>query len=197
MPELSVWAPAAHRVRVRITDAEGAGSETELTPDPVGGWWRADCDAAHPGADYGFLLDDSDDLLPDPRSRRQPAGVHGPSRVYADDFAWSDQHWTGRALPGAVIYELHVGTFTEAGNFDAAVDRLDHLVDLGVTHVELLPVNSFNGTHNWGYDGVAWYAVQETYGGPQALKRFVNACHSRRLAVVLDVVYNHLGPSGN
>ena len=111
-------------------------------------------------------------------------------------FRWTDAAWTGRALPGSVIYELHLGTFTPEGTFDAAIDRLDHLVDLGVDLVELLPVNAFNGVHNWGYDGVCWYAVHEPYGGPDGMKRFVDACHDRGLGVIQDVVYNHLGPSG-
>ena len=112
-------------------------------------------------------------------------------------FGWTDAGWTGRPLAGGVIYELHIGTFTHDGTLDAAIDRLDHLVDLGVTLVELLPVNAFNGRWNWGYDGVLWYAVQETYGGPEAYQRFVDAAHARGLAVIQDVVYNHLGPSGN
>src|SRR5918993_1544848 len=112
-------------------------------------------------------------------------------------YEWRDQAWTGRQLPGAVIYELHLGTFTPEGTFDAAIERLDHLVHLGIDLVELLPVNAFNGTHNWGYDGVLWYAVHEGYGGPAAYQRFVDACHVRGLAVLQDVVYNHLGPSGN
>jgi len=123
--------------------------------------------------------------------------VHQPGRFYADDFAWTDTSWPGHDLPDSVIYELHIGTFTRTGTFDAAIERLDHLVELGVTHVELLPVNDFNGTWNWGYDGVLWYAVHEPYGGPDGLKRFVDACHGAGLAVVLDVVYNHLGASGN
>ncbi|MDR1998732.1 MAG: malto-oligosyltrehalose trehalohydrolase, partial [Frankiaceae bacterium] len=112
-------------------------------------------------------------------------------------ICWGDQRWTGRPLPGAIIYELHIGTFTEPGTFDAAIGRLDHLARLGVTHVELLPVNAFNGEWNWGYDGVGWYAVQHSYGGPDGFLRFIDACHARGLAVILDVVYNHLGPSGN
>ena len=151
-----------------------------------------------PGTDYAFLLDDSDEAVPDPASRWQPDGVHGPSRVYDQDaYEWHDRDWTGRDLTGAVVYELHVGTFTPGATFDSAIERLDHLVELGITHVELLPVNAFNGVWNWGYDGVGWYAVHEPYGGPDGLKRFVDAAHERGLAVVLDVVYNHLGPSGN
>lgn len=160
-------------------------------------WWHADV-AAQPDSRYGFVLDDDPTVLPDPRSPRQPAGVHEPSQLAVlDESVWTDQAWTGRQLAGAVVYELHTGTFTEAGTFDAAIERLDYLVELGVTHVEIMPVNAFNGVHNWGYDGVLWYAVHEPYGGPGGLQRLVDACHARGLAVVLDVVYNHLGPSGN
>ena len=149
--------------------------------------------------DYGYLLDDAETPRPDPRSRRQPDGVHGLSRASFDPAAheWHDDGWTGRQLAGGVIYELHIGTFTPEGTLDSAIERLDHLVELGVDFVELLPVNAFNGTHNWGYDGVLWYAVHEAYGGPAAYQRFVDACHARGLAVIQDVVYNHLGPSGN
>jgi maltooligosyltrehalose trehalohydrolase len=123
--------------------------------------------------------------------------VHGVSRVYDHGaFEWTDSMWRGRQLPGAVLYELHIGTFTPDGTFDAAIERLDHLVELGIDLVELLPVNAFNGEHNWGYDGVCWFAPHEPYGGPDGLKRFVDACHARGLGVVLDVVYNHFGPSG-
>jgi maltooligosyltrehalose trehalohydrolase len=194
-----VWAPRAERVRVRVGDSEHELARVDADPaGPDAGRWRADVPDVEPGADYAYLLDDADEPLPDPRSRQQPAGVHGPSRVYDDAaYQWQDGGWTGRALPGAVVYELHVGTFSPAGTFDGAIERLDHLVGLGVDFVELLPVNGFNGTHNWGYDGVAWYAVHEPYGGPDGLKRFVDACHGRGIGVVLDVVYNHLGPSGN
>jgi maltooligosyltrehalose trehalohydrolase len=200
MPEVGVWAPNAARVRVSIAaPGEPIGDPTlAIDLQPAGcGWWRADVSEALPGRDYGFLLDDNEQVLPDPRSRRQPRGVHEPSRFYADDFAWTDDNWPGHGLPDSVIYELHIGTFTGAGTFDAAIQRLDHLVELGVTHVEILPVNDFNGEWNWGYDGVLWYAVHEPYGGPDGLKRFVDACHGAGLAVVLDVVYNHLGASGN
>ncbi|MCR6486033.1 malto-oligosyltrehalose trehalohydrolase [Amycolatopsis sp. OK19-0408] len=183
----SVWAPAARRVRVSVD----AGVHEMTAGD--GGWWHAEAE----GVNYAFLLDGSDDRLPDPRSKRQPHGVHRESRVYDHaEFEWTDDAWHGRQLPGGVVYELHIGTFTEGGTFDAAVDRLDHLVELGITHVEVLPVNSFDGTAGWGYDGVLWGAVHEPYGGPDGFKRFVDAAHARGLAVVLDVVYNHLGPSG-
>jgi maltooligosyltrehalose trehalohydrolase len=173
------------------------GDDTVELTSAGDGWWWANA-VAPPGTDYAYLLDDSDTPRPDPRSRWQPAGVHGPSRVYDEDaFAWSDGEWAGRGLVGAVIYELHIGTFTPGATFDSAIERLDHLVRLGITHVEVLPVNAFNGVWNWGYDGVGWYAVHEPYGGPDGFKRFVDACHARGLGVVLDVVYNHLGPSGN
>jgi maltooligosyltrehalose trehalohydrolase len=185
---MKVWAP--HRDRVRLL-ADGATHE--LARDERG-WWHT---AVEPAGDYAFLLDDDATPLPDPRSRWQPTGVHGPSCRYDHDaFAWTDQSWAGRPLAGAVLYELHLGTFTAAGTFDAAVDRLDHLVDLGVDFVEVMPVNAFDGTAGWGYDGVLWGAVHEPYGGPDGFKRFVDACHSRGLGVLLDVVYNHLGPSG-
>ena len=192
----SVWAPEASQVRA-VVGTDGDRIE-ELVPEvDRPGWWRLDADLV-PGTRYGYLLDDTDTAVPDPRSQRLPDGVHGLTEVY-DDTAhrWQDGSWPGRQLPGAVIYEMHVGTFTKGATLDSAIERLDHLVSLGISHVELLPLNAVNGVWNWGYDGVAWYAVHEPYGGPDALKRFVDACHGRGLAVVLDVVYNHLGPSGN
>ncbi|MET0316223.1 MAG: malto-oligosyltrehalose trehalohydrolase [Rhodococcus fascians] len=186
-----VWAPTPTTVRVDVNGTVHAMTRGD------GGWWHADVDAS-PDARYGFVLDDDPAVIPDPRSPRQPDGVHAPSQLHTlDPSGWTDSSWTGRQLPGGVIYELHIGTFTSEGTFDAAIERLDHLVDLGVTFVEVMPVNGFNGTHNWGYDGVLWYTVHEGYGGPDGLQRFVDACHARGLAVVLDVVYNHLGPSGN
>lgn len=190
---IEVWAPKARRVRMR-SGAE-LGRESELTAAP-GGWWRTQGVLAD-GERYGFVLDDGE-LRPDPRSRRQPEGVHAASAwVDADAFAWTDAAWTGRQLAGGLVYELHLGTFTPEGTLDAAIERLPHLVELGVTHIELLPVNGFNGVWNWGYDGVAWYTVHEAYGGPAGYARFVDAAHAAGLAVVQDVVYNHLGPSGN
>ncbi|MDT7728284.1 MAG: maltooligosyltrehalose trehalohydrolase [Actinomycetota bacterium] len=183
----TVWAPEQDRVRVRVD-----GVDHEMTRGD-GGWWRADVE----GTDYAFLLGDDEKAYPDPRSVWQPKGVHEASRRYDHSaFAWTDQSWTGRALPGSVLYELHIGTFTPGGTFDSAIEKLDHLVDLGITLVEVLPVNSFDGTDGWGYDGVLWGAVHEPYGGPDGFKRLVDACHARGLGVVLDVVYNHLGPSG-
>jgi maltooligosyltrehalose trehalohydrolase len=189
--EFAVWAPVPERVRLQV---DGAVHGMRRDDD---GWWRATVEAG-PEADYGFLLGENETPRPDPRSRRQPEGVHGLSRRFDPSaYAWDDDAWTGRPLAGGVVYELHVGTFTPEGTLDAAIGRLGHLVRLGVDFVELLPVNAFNGTHNWGYDGVGWYAVQETYGGPAAYQRFVDACHQQGLGVIQDVVYNHLGPSGN
>jgi len=196
---ITVWAPRAQAVRLRrLTPACVTISEHDLSPAAERpGWWSTDVAMAE-GERYGFLLDGSDALRPDPRSRRQPRGVHGPTALYdAGRFEWTDADWEGRALAGGIIYELHIGTFTPEGTLDSAIARLDHLCELGVTHVELLPVNAFSGDWNWGYDGVLWYAVHEGYGGPAAYQRFVDAAHERGLAVIQDVVYNHLGPSGN
>lgn len=185
-----MWGPDLERVRARV-----AAGEHELVRQPDG-WWSGDLRAEH-GTDYAFLLDDDATPLPDPRSRWQPDGVHGASRVLDHDrFSWTDGAWEGRALRGSLVYELHVGTFTPGRTFESAIERLDHLVDLGVDLVEVLPVNAFDGPYGWGYDGVLWGAVHEPYGGPDGFKRFVDACHARGLGVVLDVVYNHLGPSG-
>jgi maltooligosyltrehalose trehalohydrolase len=159
------------------------------------GWWASDVELED-GQDYQFQLDHG--VFPDPRSPWQPYGVHGPSRVVThDSFRWSDRSWQAPPLSSAIIYELHVGTFTPEGTFDAVGGHLDHLIQLGVTHLELMPVAQFLGQHGWGYDGVFPFAPHQAYGGPQVLKRLVNACHERGLAVILDVVYNHLGPSGN
>ena len=187
-----MWAPSAGAVSARVD-----GTTTELSSQP-GGWWAAQVPGAAHGSDYGFLLDGEDSPLPDPRTRWQPDGPLGFSRVYDHSrFAWTDAAWRGVAPQGSVIYELHVGTFTADRTLDAAIERLDHLVSLGVDLVELMPVATFPGRHGWGYDVVHPYAVHEPYGGPDAMKRLVDACHARGLGVCLDVVYNHLGPSGN
>jgi maltooligosyltrehalose trehalohydrolase len=189
-----VWAPRASKVELRAGDVDVA---LEASAD---GNWTVPADVVvpiEPGTRYHYSIDGGQPV-PDPRSRRQPDGVHSDSAVYdPSTFAWTDSSWTGRPLAGRVIYEMHVGTFTPDGTLDSAIERLDYLVELGIDFVEVLPVNGFNGTHNWGYDGVLWYTVQETYGGPEAYQRFVDACHARGLAVIQDVVYNHLGPSGN
>ncbi len=191
-----VWAPVPDHVEL-VAD----GQTIALEPDPETGWWRLREEARGSipaGAEYGYRLDHAEGLTPSPRSRWQPRGVHELSKAYDfDDFEWTDQKWTGRQLAGGVIYELHVGTFTEEGTLDAAIDKLDHLVELGIDFIELMPVNAFNGREGWGYDGACWFAVHDPYGGPAAYQRFVDACHGLGLAVIQDVVYNHLGPSGN
>jgi maltooligosyltrehalose trehalohydrolase len=187
-----VWAPLAERVGVKT-----GGRLWPLTPGD-GGWWELDVAEAGPGTDYGYVLNGDGMALPDPRSLWQPHGVHGMSRVLDQGaFAWTDAGWRAPELKDAVIYELHVGTFTEAGTFASAVKRLEYLKTLGVTHVELMPVAAFPGERGWGYDGVDMFAPQESYGGPEGLKHFVDAAHGHGLAVLLDVVYNHLGPAGN
>ncbi|MGB9147294.1 MAG: malto-oligosyltrehalose trehalohydrolase [Acidobacteriaceae bacterium] len=192
MHRFRVWAPKAQRVRVQVD-----GAFHPLHP-PGGGWWQANVDAAGPDSDYAYFLDDENLALSDPRSLWQPQGVHGPSRILDhSEFRWTDAGWQAPPLERAVIYELHIGTFTPEGTFDAAQTKLDAIRELGITHVELMPVASFPGVQGWGYDGVALFAPHQPYGGPDALKSFVDACHARGLAVLLDVVYNHLGPSGN
>ncbi|WP_022925951.1 malto-oligosyltrehalose trehalohydrolase [Serinicoccus marinus] len=196
--EFTLWAPDADRVDLllgaRPEEADAARVPMERGE---GGWWAATADPAPHDGRYAFAVDGGT-AVPDPRSRHQPDGVHAPSRlVDPDAFAWSDDAWTGVPMERAAVYELHVGTFTPEGTFAAAAERLDHLVDLGITVVELMPVAAFPGRHGWGYDGVAPYAVHDAYGGPTGLAAFVDAAHAAGLAVWLDVVYNHLGPSGN
>ena len=193
MHEFKIWAPSAQKIGVKIGDATYPMSG----PDEHG-WWKASVAQAGPGTDYGFVLGDDPKAWPDPRSEWQPDGVHGLSRLYDQTtFAWSDRGWDAMALARAVIYELHIGTFTPQGTFDSAIERLEYLVELGITHVELMPVAAFPGGYGWGYDGASLFAVTEQYGGPDGLKRLVDACHRRGLAVLLDVVYNHFGPVGN
>ncbi|WP_407343779.1 malto-oligosyltrehalose trehalohydrolase [Pengzhenrongella phosphoraccumulans] len=195
-----VWAPDATSVALVLPGHTSPADDgtTALVRDAVDHWHLPDdAPGLTPGADYAFVVDGGPPR-PDPRSGWQPVGVHGPSRVFAtDEFAWTDGSWAGRDVRNAVVYELHVGTFTPVGTLDSAIERLDHLVALGVDMVELMPLAAFEGTRGWGYDGVDLYAVHESYGGPAALQRFVDAAHTRGLAVCLDVVYNHLGPSGN
>ena len=214
----AVWAPDATRVELvlpppdarsfapdDVDDQDRAGQaddRVEMRRDvTVGdGWWSAPTDqtgALAPDALYGFSVDGGP-ARPDPRSPRQPAGVHGPSQMFdATVHDWDDDAWPGTSVLGAVIYELHVGTFTADGTFDSAIARLGHLADLGVDLVEIMPVAAFDGRHGWGYDGVDLFAVHEPYGGPAAFQRFVDAAHGHGLGVILDVVYNHLGPTGN
>ena len=191
-PRVPVWAPAAQTVELHLPSQDRL---VGMIPVP-GGWWTAPFDL-EPGTDYAFRVDGSPNR-PDPRSALQPDGVHGPSRtVDPDAWQWTDQNWAGKDLRGSVIYELHVGTFTPEGTLDAAITRLGHLADLGVDIVELMPLAAFPGKVGWGYDGVGLWAIHEAYGGPDALARFVDAAHNAGIGVCLDVVYNHLGPSGN
>ncbi|MEK2477026.1 malto-oligosyltrehalose trehalohydrolase [Streptomyces noursei] len=191
-----VWAPGAGRVALQWAGDRSDEPPVPLEPAPGRpGWWRADA-PARDGDRYAFRLDDGPPR-PDPRAARLPEGPGGPGAVVEHaGFAWRHP-WPGRPLPGAVLYELHIGTYTPEGTFDAAAARLGHLADLGITHISLMPVCPFPGTHGWGYDGIAPWAVHEPYGGPDGLKRFVDAAHGHGLGVVLDVVHNHLGPSGN
>jgi maltooligosyltrehalose trehalohydrolase len=205
MTMFRVWAPDAATVELHL-DGQARAMTRTAACQPHGesgracgetGWWSCAVEGAGHGADYAFALDGGDPL-PDPRSPWQPHGVHGPSRVVDHSrFQWTDAGWRPPPLSSAIFYELHIGTFTPEGTCDSAIERLDHLQRLGVTHVELMPVAEFSGNWGWGYDGVDLYAPHHAYGGPHGLKRLVNACHAAGLAVVLDVVYNHLGPAGN
>jgi maltooligosyltrehalose trehalohydrolase len=188
-----LWAPSATRVDVVI---QAPAAVHRLTGEPDG-YHSAIVPGLAAGARYRYRLD-GDASYPDPASRSQPEGVHGHSEVVDPHaFTWTDAGWAGLDPAGLVIYELHVGTFTGAGTFDAAVERLDDLARLGVTAIELMPVAEFSGTRNWGYDGVGLFAPESAYGGPEGLRRLVDAAHRRGLGVILDVVYNHLGPEGN
>jgi len=187
-----VWAPLAARVEAHVVAPHDRVVVLEPAPR---GYHRAVADGVEPGSRYFYRLNGKE--RPDPASRFQPEGAHGPSEIIARDFEWHDQQWFGLQLKHYIIYELHVGTFTREGTLDAIIPRLDYLKDLGVTAVELMPVGQFPGDRNWGYDGVQPFAAQNSYGGPEALKRLVDACHAGGLAVILDVVYNHLGPEGN
>ena len=186
---ISVWAPAAQRVDLLVGDrtfpVEGSG----------GGWLACNGELGA-GDDYAFRVDGGE-AMPDPRSRSQPAGVHGPSRLVEQPRTREPDGWRGFPIGDAVIYELHVGTFTPEGTFDAAITRLDHLVELGINAIELMPVAEFPGRRGWGYDGVDLFAPYSGYGGPGGLHRLIQASHARGIAAILDVVYNHVGPEGD
>lgn len=192
MATISVWAPRArHTVELDL-----GGRRIAMVP-AARGWYRAEAADVGPGTDYAFVIDGRGPY-PDPRSPFQPEGPHGPSRIIDHDaFAWTDADWAGLDPRDGVIYEMHLGTFSPSGDADGAIERLDHLVDLGVTSVCVLPVVQFSGRRNWGYDGVGLFAPHDAYGGPDGVKRLVDACHARGLGVILDVVYNHVGPEGN
>ncbi len=188
-----VWAPFAEDVILRLFPP--VDRTVRLAPKDHG-YHSITVTGVPPGTRYVYLLNGAVER-PDPASRYQPEGVHGPSEVYDSDFAWTDDSWRGIRLRDYLFYELHVGTFTEEGTFDAIIPRLQRLRELGITAIELMPVAQFPGGRNWGYDGSYTYAVQNTYGGPEGLKRLVDACHAAGMAAVLDVVYNHFGPEGN
>lgn len=193
--QFRVWAPWRKRVAVEYI-SQGVTERKRLRKDEDG-YFTGVVDDCAAGTDYSYLLDNSY-TRPDPASAYQPNGVHGVSQVVNHAaFGWTDQAWQGLNKRDLIIYELHVGTFTQEGTFQAAIERLSELVELGITAVELMPVAQFSGTWNWGYDGVGLFAVQNTYGRPDDLKALVNACHAQGLAVILDVVYNHIGPEGN
>jgi malto-oligosyltrehalose trehalohydrolase len=191
----SLWAPDCQRIGIELIDNEAAAT-LPMQPE-ADGWHRLTTDRAAPGSRYRFILPDGF-AVPDPASRYQPADVHGPSEVVDPRlYAWGDHDWHGGPWNASVIYELHIGSFTEAGTFLGAIERLDHLVALGVTVLELMPVADFPGRRNWGYDGVLPFAPDSSYGRPEHFKALVDAAHARGLMVILDVVYNHLGPEGN
>jgi maltooligosyltrehalose trehalohydrolase len=192
-----VWAPRRRSVELVTYDAKGAlTSAAELARDDAG-YFSGDVDGVEAGTLYRFRLDGKD-AFPDPASRHQPEGPHGPSRVIDPaTFRWSDSSWQGVAIDGQVISEIHVGTFTPEGTFRAAATKLDHFADVGITMLEIMPVNDFGGRFGWGYDGVNWFAPSRLYGTPDDLRAFVDAAHARGIAVILDVVYNHFGPDGH
>jgi len=191
MSDFQVWAPKAKSVDVVVGERR-----VPLTCNSRG-WWSAHVAEAGPGTDYAFSLDGGKPL-PDPRSPWQPYGVHGISRIVDHSaFDWTARAWQPPPLSSAIIYELHIGAFTPGGTFESAIGRLRYLKELGVTHVEIMPVAEFPGERGWGYDGVDLFAPHHAYGGPDGLKKLVDACHREGLAIILDVVYNHLGPDGN
>jgi maltooligosyltrehalose trehalohydrolase len=192
MHTFRVWAPKAKSVKVKV-----AARRHTLQPEDRG-WWSATVEDAVRGMDYSFLLDGEEQELPDPRSQFQPEGVNGPSRIVDHAaFEWTDAGFHAPAAQSAIVYELHVGTFTREGTCAAALEKLDYLRALGITHIELLPFAAFPGVHGWGYDGVDLFAPHAAYGSPDELKRFVDAAHDKGLGVLMDVVYNHFGPAGN
>jgi maltooligosyltrehalose trehalohydrolase len=192
--KFAVWAPEKEQMILHITSP--FDRKVPMVKDSFG-YFHIEIDAPETALQYFFQPDGNGDY-PDPASHCQPEGIHGPSQTVAHkNFLWGDSNWKGLLLAELIIYEIHVGTFTAEGNFDAIIARLDELKDTGINALELMPVAAFPGSRNWGYDGVFPYAVQQSYGGPDGLKRLVDACHQRNMAVLLDVVYNHLGPEGN
>ena len=195
--QFRVWAPAAMAVDVVLERGPGAGVTRKLTADDAG-YFLGEVGQAEPGTRYRFRLDGGEPRYPDPASRYQPEGPHGPSEVVDPTrYAWGDAGWPGVSLEGQVIYELHIGTFTPAGTWAAAAEELADLAALGVTVLEVMPVADFPGEFGWGYDGVCLFAPTRLYGTPDDVRRFVDRAHGCGLGVILDVVYNHVGPDGN
>jgi maltooligosyltrehalose trehalohydrolase len=193
MHKFGVWAPKAKKMCLKWQDQVLA-----MAGPNVRGWWTLEVADATCGDRYAFQLDDDPTAYPDPRGLRQPDGVHGASELYDhNSFEWHDQLWRGAPKVGSILYELHIGTFSKEGTFDGAIPHLKYLADLGITHVEVMPVAAWAGKQGWGYDSVALFSTHEPYGGPDGFKRFVDACHANGLSVILDVVYNHFGPVGN
>lgn len=192
--EFTVWAPEVENVEIDIISPHK--NSISLVKDELG-YWSTEVADVKPGTLYFYNLN-KDKQFPDPASQSQPQGVHGPSQVIDhQSFAWSDQSWKGLPLRSMILYELHTGTFSPEGTFDGVIGKIPHLLELGINAIEIMPVGQFPGGRNWGYDGVFPFAVQDSYGGVAGLKRLVNACHQAGIAVVLDVVYNHMGPEGN
>jgi maltooligosyltrehalose trehalohydrolase len=192
--EFTVWAPTLKQVAVQITSPD-----KRLLPmqQSAAGYWQTTATDIPPGTLYTYQLE-SKNNWPDPASKYQPQGVHCPSQVIDENaFTWTDTDWQGVAIAETIIYELHVGTFTQAGTFEAIIPQLNQLKKLGINAIEIMPVAQFPGERNWGYDGVYPYAVQNSYGGPEGFKKLINACHKQGISVILDVVFNHLGPEGN
>ena len=193
MHKFGIWAPNAQKISLQWSN-----QTLPMNGPNKRGWWTLEVPGAQCGDRYAFLLDDDPNPYPDPRGLRQPDGVHGPSELYDhSSFEWHDQLWRGSPKAGSIIYELHIGAFSQAGTFDSAIPHLQFLAQLGITHVEVMPVAAWAGQQGWGYDSVALFATHEPYGGPDGFKRFVDACHATGLSVILDVVYNHFGPVGN
>jgi len=190
----SLWAPFRNKVTVHIVSPDE--QMIKLKPDKKEGYWSSKISGIYPGYQYTYQLDSKEEF-PDPASQFQPKGIYGPSEIVNHSFPWDDQNWPGIELSDMIIYELHIGTFTTEGTFEAIIPRLKDLAKLGVNTIELMPIAQFSGKRNWGYDGVFPFAVQNSYGTPNSLKKLINICHQHGFAVLLDVVYNHLGPEGN
>ena len=192
--EFRVWSPLRENVSLKIVSPEERLVPLQKDEE---GYWSAKVENVPPGTRYFYQLD-NDATHPDPASQYQPEGVHGPSEVVDHQrFNWEDQNWKTIPLEDLIVYELHVGTFTPEGTFDAVIPRIPELLELGINTIELMPIGQFPGERNWGYDGVYLYATQNSYGGPEGLKRLINACHQQGVAVILDAIYNHFGPEGN